>query len=76
MDALLARLGVQAVNYAMRCGIALTSSFAVQQCSRLLKTVDDKRLYAELQSLQKMLHNRIKVRESKAPHTVPVPSTE
>jgi hypothetical protein len=61
MDALLARLGYQAVNYAMRCGIALTSTFAVQQCSRLLKTVDDKALGKELKALQKVLDSKIKV---------------
>lgn len=61
MDEFLARLGVQAVNYAMRCGIALTSSFAMQQCSRLLKTVDNKAQYAELRALQKALDNKIKV---------------
>jgi len=62
MDAFLSRFGGQAINYAMRCGIALTSRFAVQQCSRLLRTVDDKQLYAELKSLQKVLDSKIKVR--------------
>ena len=62
MDELLARLGYQAVNYAMRCGIALTSNFAVQQCTRLLKTVDDKGVYAELKSLEEVLNSKIKVR--------------
>jgi len=62
MDALLARLGYQAVNYAMRCGIALTSNFAVQQCARLLKTGDDRGVYAELKSLQDVLSSKIRVR--------------
>lgn len=61
MDTLLARLGVQAVNYALRSGIAITSTYAVQQCSRLLKTVDDKGLHAELKELQKLLNSKIKV---------------
>lgn len=61
MDALLARLGVQAVNYAIRSGIAITSTYAVQQCSRLLKTVDDKGLRSELKDLQKLLNSKIKV---------------
>ncbi len=61
MDEFLARLGVQAVNYAMRCGIALTSTFALQQCSRFLKRVDDKSQHAELQSLQTTLERKIKV---------------
>ncbi|KAK0628894.1 RanGTP-binding protein-domain-containing protein [Bombardia bombarda] len=61
MDALLARLGVQAVNYAIRSGIALTSTYAVQQCSRLLKTVNDKAVHAKLKSLQKLLDSKIKI---------------
>ena len=61
MDALLAKLGAQAFNYAVRSGIALTSSYAVQQCSRLLKTVDDKGIHAELKSLQRLLDSKIKV---------------
>ena len=60
MDALLARLGVQAMNYAIRSGIALTSTYAISQCSRLLKTVDDKSIYSELKSLQKLLNAKIK----------------
>jgi len=61
MDALLARLGVQAMNYAIRSGIALTSTYAISQCSRLLKTVDDKSIYSELRALQKLLNCKIKV---------------
>ena len=64
MDALLARLGVQAMNYAIRSGIALTSTYAISQCSRLLKTVDDKSIYSELKSLQKLLNAKIKVRRA------------
>ena len=62
MESLLAQLGYQAVKHAMRCGIALTSNFAVQQCTRLLRTVDDKGVYAELKSLQEVLNSKIKVR--------------
>ncbi len=61
MDALLARLGVQAVNFAIRSGIAFTSTYAAQQCTRLLKTVDDKSIHAKLRSLQKLLDSKIKV---------------
>ncbi|OHE93464.1 RanGTP-binding protein [Colletotrichum orchidophilum] len=42
MDALLAKLGAQAMNMAIRSGIALTSTYAFSQCSRLMKTVDDR----------------------------------
>lgn len=48
---------------AIRSGIALTSTYAVQQCSRLLKTVDDKSVRAELRALQQELDERIKVGE-------------
>ncbi|KAK4172055.1 putative Ran-specific GTPase-activating protein [Triangularia setosa] len=61
MDALLTNLGYQTVNFAIKSGIALTSKYAVQQCARLLKTVDDKSVYAELKSLQKLLNTKIKV---------------
>ncbi|VBB79926.1 Putative Ran-specific GTPase-activating protein [Podospora comata] len=61
MDALLANLGYQTVNFAIKSGIALTSKYAVQQCARLLKTVDDKPVYAELKSLQKLLSTKIKI---------------
>jgi hypothetical protein len=61
MDALLARFGVQAVNYAIRSGIALTSTYAIKQCSRLVKTIDDKNLRAELKSLQATLRTKVKV---------------
>ncbi|SPN99033.1 related to RanGTP-binding protein [Cephalotrichum gorgonifer] len=61
MDTLLARLGVQAMNYAIRSGIAVTSTYAISQFSRLLKDVDDKKLYAELESLQKLLDIKIRL---------------
>ncbi|KAK3316328.1 RanGTP-binding protein-domain-containing protein [Apodospora peruviana] len=61
MDALLERLGAQAINYAIRSGIALTSTYAVSQCSRLLKTVDDKAVHSEIKSLQKLLDSKIKI---------------
>ncbi|KAK3682485.1 RanGTP-binding protein-domain-containing protein [Podospora appendiculata] len=61
MDLLLARLGVQALNYAIRSGIRLTSVYAVQQCSRLLKTVNDRAVYVELKALQQLLDNKIKI---------------
>ena len=61
MDALLSRLGYQAVNYALRSGIALTSSYAIHQFSRLVKEVDDSITRAELASLREQLDVRIKV---------------
>ena len=67
MDALLTRLGVQAVNFAIRSGLAVTSSFAISQCSRLLNSVDDKRLFSELESLQKLLDAKIRVSRVSCP---------
>ncbi|KAK5995046.1 Ran-specific GTPase-activating 30-like protein [Cladobotryum mycophilum] len=61
MDEFLTAVGVQAMRYAIRSGIALTSSYAIGQCSRLLKSVDDKGLYSELRSLQTLLDGKIKV---------------
>ena len=64
MDALLQTLGVQTFNYALRSGIALTSRYAVQQCSRLLKSVSDKAVRTELRALQRLLDCKIKVGSS------------
>lgn len=61
MDALLQTLGVQTFNFAVRSGIALTSRYAVQQCSRLLKSINDKAVRSEFKALQKLLDNKIKV---------------
>ncbi|KAF9768399.1 hypothetical protein IL306_014297 [Fusarium sp. DS 682] len=61
MDEFLATVGVQAMRYAIRSGIALTSSYAVGQCSRLLKSVEDKAVHAELKSLKNLLDSKIKI---------------
>lgn len=61
MDALLGRLGAQLTNYAIRSAVTLTSSYAVGQCSRLLKTVDDRSVRAELKSLQDQLNGKVKI---------------
>ncbi|KAF5648400.1 Ran-specific GTPase-activating 30 [Fusarium sp. NRRL 52700] len=61
MDEFLATVGVQAMRYAIRSGIALTSSYAVGQCSKLLKSVEDKAVHAELKSLRNLLDSKIKI---------------
>ncbi|KAH7185632.1 RanGTP-binding protein-domain-containing protein [Fusarium flagelliforme] len=61
MDEFLATVGVQAMRYAIRSGIALTSSYAIGQCSRLLKSVEDKAVHAELKSLRNLLDSKIKI---------------
>lgn len=68
MDEFLATVGVQAMRYAIRSGIALTSSYAIGQCSRLLKSVEDKAVHAELKSLRNLLDNKIKVRHILKPN--------
>lgn len=62
MDEFLATVGVQAMRYAIRSGIALTSTYALGQCSRLLKSIDDKKLYVEFKALQNLLDSKMKVR--------------
>jgi hypothetical protein len=62
MDALLQTLRVQAINCAIRSGLVFTGGYALQQCSRLLKSVNDKAVRAELRALQKLLDSKIKVR--------------
>jgi hypothetical protein len=69
MDEFLATVGVQAMRYAIRSGIALTSSYAIGQCSRLLKSVEDKAVHDELKTLRNLLDCKIKVR-----HRDPVPN--
>lgn len=61
MDVLLARLGAQAMNMALRSGLAFTSTYAIGQCSRLLKTVDDRKVRSELRSLQDHLNSKINI---------------
>ncbi|KAJ2898947.1 hypothetical protein MKZ38_003580 [Zalerion maritima] len=62
MDALLARLGAQAMNMAIRSGITITSAYAIQQYGRLVDSIEtDKKTAAELKSLQKLLDSKIKI---------------
>ncbi|KAI0477318.1 Ran-binding-domain-containing protein [Xylariaceae sp. FL0804] len=61
MDAFLARLSYHATSYAIRSCLALTSSYAIRQSSRLLKTVDDGPLRSELDQLQRRLSRKIEL---------------
>lgn len=65
MEHLLTTIGNQAVNYAIRQGVALTSRYAVSQCSRLLTTVDDQQTYSRLVALQKQFDSKIKVKSQR-----------
>ncbi|KJZ76267.1 hypothetical protein HIM_04349 [Hirsutella minnesotensis 3608] len=61
MDEFLATVGVQAMRYAIRSGIAVTSTYALGQCTRLLKSMDNRKLYAELRDVQRVLESKIKI---------------
>ncbi|KAG9251301.1 RanGTP-binding protein-domain-containing protein [Emericellopsis atlantica] len=61
MEDFLATVGAQACKYAVRSGIALTSKYAMRQCSRLLETMDDCEMHARLLSLQKQFDSKIMV---------------
>ncbi|KAL3475586.1 RanGTP-binding protein-domain-containing protein [Aspergillus californicus] len=61
MDALLARLTQQAMNYAIRSGVAITASYAIRQSSRLLQNVDKCTERDELLALQRRLESKIQV---------------
>ncbi|GKT44070.1 RanBP-type and C3HC4-type zinc finger-containing protein 1 [Colletotrichum spaethianum] len=49
---------------AIRSGIALTSTYAFSQCSRLMKTVDDRAVRSDIKKLQKRLDSKIKLSRS------------
>ncbi|KAL4869069.1 hypothetical protein BDV12DRAFT_168549 [Aspergillus spectabilis] len=61
MDAFLGRLTQQAMNYAIRSGIAITASYAIRQSSRLLQNVDKSAERDELLALQQRLESKIQV---------------
>ncbi|KAI5919623.1 RanGTP-binding protein-domain-containing protein [Camillea tinctor] len=61
MDAFLAKISYHATNYAIRSCLAFTSTYVVQQGSRLLKTVDDDPLRAELSRLQRRLARKVEL---------------
>lgn len=60
MDTLLQKVTQQAMNYAIRSGIAITSGYAINQCSRLLKTVKSEER-DELSRLQHRLDSKIRI---------------
>ncbi|KAL4895083.1 putative RanGTP-binding protein [Aspergillus ambiguus] len=61
MDAFLARLTHQAMNYAIRSGVAITANYAIRQSSRLLKNVENTEEREELLRLQQRLESKIQV---------------
>ncbi|KAB2571235.1 Ran-specific GTPase-activating protein 30 [Lasiodiplodia theobromae] len=61
MDILLSKVTQQAMNYAIRSGIVITSSYAMKQCSRLIKSVDNSTEKQELADLQLRLESKIRI---------------
>ncbi|KAI0173558.1 Ran-binding-domain-containing protein [Hypoxylon sp. FL1284] len=61
MDAFLSRLSYHATSYAIRSCLALTSTYLIQQGSRLLKNVEDDPLRSELNHLQRRLTRKIEL---------------
>ncbi|KAK1759668.1 RanGTP-binding protein-domain-containing protein [Echria macrotheca] len=61
MDMLLSRIANQAVNLAVKSAVIYASDHAYRQYNRLLKTVNDPSIHAELKALQKTLENKVKI---------------
>ncbi|KAF2208823.1 hypothetical protein CERZMDRAFT_114345 [Cercospora zeae-maydis SCOH1-5] len=61
MDVLLQRVTQQAVQYAIRSGITITTGYAIKECSRLLKQAPKSRERDELMQLQQRLESKIRV---------------
>ncbi|KAK8034645.1 hypothetical protein PG993_009640, partial [Apiospora rasikravindrae] len=61
MDAFLIKLSQHATSYAIRSCLALSSTFIIQQGSRLLKSVEDDPLKVELAMLQRRLARKIEL---------------
>jgi len=61
MDILLSKVTQQAMNYAIRTGVAVTASYAIKQSSRLLRSVPKSRDRDELLELQQRLQNKIRI---------------
>lgn len=61
MDILLAKVTQQAMNYAIRSGIAITSTYAIRQCTRLVKTAPRGGNREELLNLQIRLESKIRI---------------
>ncbi|KAH1857821.1 hypothetical protein KXX54_001948 [Aspergillus fumigatus] len=61
MDVFLTRLTQQAMNYAIRSGIAITANYAIRQSTRLLKNVENNEEREELLALQQRLQSKIQV---------------
>ncbi|PNS15111.1 hypothetical protein CAC42_2340 [Sphaceloma murrayae] len=61
MDILLNKVTQQAINYAIRSGVAVTGGFAMKQCSRLLQSTPRGTSKDDLRSLQTRLESKIRI---------------
>ena len=61
MDLLLGKVTQQAINYAIRSGVAVTGGYAIRQCSRLLHAAPRSGSKKELIELQSRLESKIRV---------------
>lgn len=61
MDLLLGKVTQQAMNYAIRSGVAITASFAIQQSTRLLQNAPKSSDRDELIALQQRLQSKIRI---------------
>jgi hypothetical protein len=61
MDILLSKVTQQAMNYAIRSGVAITASFAIQQSTRLLQNAPRSTVRDELIALQQRLQSKIRI---------------
>ena len=61
MDIFLGKVTAQAMNYAIRSGITITTTYAIKQCGRLLKETPRSQQRSELLHLQLRLESKIRI---------------
>ena len=61
MDILLSKVTQQAMNYAIRSGVAVTATYAIKQSARLLQNAPKGRDRDELMDLQQRLQSKIRI---------------
>lgn len=61
MDILLGKVTQQAMNYAIRSGVTITTGYALKQCGRLLKEAPRSKDREELARLQRRLEGKIRI---------------
>jgi len=61
MDILLGKVTQQAMNYAIRSGVTITTGYALKQCGRLLQEAPRSKDREELARLQRRLEGKIRI---------------